>query len=150
MIAGLRALSTGSGSPYLQQSLGPQSVPVAAEAWNDPRLADPAKKEPLARLALTFTGADPQANEFYVTAINDMGLSKDQRSNLIEDLNEDGFPNLKNLSVTDLPLIESRLALIEQLAPAAADEVNAAAFKEAHKDPVNMRDRITNASAPGK
>lgn len=128
---------------YLQQSLGPQSVPVAAAAWNDPKLTDPAKKEPLARLALNFAGADPQANDFYVTAINDMGLTKDQRSNLIEDLNEDGFSNPKNLSASDLPLIENRLALIEQLAPSAADEVNAAAFKEAHKDLMNMRDRLT-------
>ena len=132
---------------YIQQSLGAQSVPIAARAWSDARLTDPAKREPLARVALTFAGPDQQANEFYVTAINDMGLSKDQRSNLIEDLNEDGFANLKNLTAADLPLIESRIALIEQLAPSAADEVNAAAFKEAYKDLVNMRQRAANPPA---
>ena len=31
--------------------------------------------------------------------------------------------------------------LIEQLAPNAGDPVNAAAFKEAYKDLLNMRDR---------
>ena len=133
---------------YLQQSLGPQSVPLAAAAWSDPKLTDPAKREPLARLALTFAGADPQANDFYVTAINDMGLTKDQRSNLIEDLNEDGFSNPKNLSASDLPLIENRLALIEQLAPSAADDVNAAAFKEAHKDLVNTAGIRTTFGSP--
>lgn len=135
---------------YLQQSLGAQSVTVAARAWSDSRLSDPVKKEPLARLALTFAGADQQANDFYVTAINDMGLTKDQRRNLIEDLNEAGFSDRKNLSATDLPLIENRLALIEQLAPAAVDDANAAAFKEAHKDLVNMRERITTPPSPPK
>ncbi len=139
-----------SALKYLQQSLGPQSVAIAAKAWNDPRLADPATKEPLARLALSYAGADQQANDFYITAINDMGLTKDQRSNLIEDLNEEGFPDRKNLSATDLPLIENRLALIEQLASSSADEANAAAFKEAYKDLVNMRDRVSIPPPPSK
>jgi len=38
---------------YLQQSLGQQAVPIAAQWYNDPRITDPAKKEPLARLALS-------------------------------------------------------------------------------------------------
>ena len=79
-----------------------------------------------------------------------MGLSKDQRRNLIEDLNEDGFPDRKNLSASDLPLIENRLLLIEQLESSAVDAANVAAFKEAHKDLVNMRDRITSPPPPAK
>ena len=77
-------------------------------------------------------------------------LTKDQRSNLIEDLNEEGFPDRKNLSATDLPLIENRLALIEQPASSSADEANAAAFKEAYKDLVNMRDRVSIPPSPSK
>src|SRR5439155_21399053 len=127
---------------YLQQSLGQQAVPIAAQWYNDPRITDPAKKEPLARLALSYVGADTQANEFYQRAINDLALSKNHRRNLIEDLNQDGFPDTRNLTARDLPLIQSRLALIEQLAPNAADLVNAAAFKEAYKDLLNMRDRV--------
>jgi len=88
-------------------------------------------------------GADTQANEFYQRAINDLALSKDHRRNLIEDLNQDGFPDTRNLTARDLPLIQNRIALIEQLAPSAADPVNAAAFKEAYKDLLNMRDRVT-------
>ena len=117
---------------------------------NDPRLADPTKKEPLARLALSYAGADQQADEFYITAINDMGLTMDQRINYIEDINEDGFLDRKNLSAADLPLIENRLALIEQLAPSAAVEANAAAFKEAHKYLVNMRDWVMIPPSPPK
>ena len=126
---------------YLQQVLGPQSVAVAAQAYQDPRVADSAKKEPLARLALTYVGADQQANEFYQKAINDPVLNPNHRRNLIEDLNEDGL-NFKNLTQQDLPLIKNRLNLIDQLAPNAMDKVNAAAFQEARKDLVNMITRL--------
>ncbi len=133
-----------SALKYLQQLLGQQTVAIAAQAWNDPRLTDSAKKEPLARLALNFVGADALANEFYQKAINDLNLPKDDRKNLIEDLNQDGFVNKKNLDATDLPLIDNRIALIEQLAPAATDPINLAAFKEAYKDLLKMRERIVN------
>jgi hypothetical protein len=68
--------------------------------------------------------------------------TKSHRSNLIEDLNEDGFADPRNLTANDLPLIQNRIALIEQLAPNAMDQVNAAAFKEAYKDLVNMRAKL--------
>lgn len=126
---------------YLQQVLGPQSVAIAAQAYQDPRVSDSAKKEPLARLALTYVGADQQANEFYQRAINDPVMTPNHRKNLIEDLNEDGL-NFKNLTQQDLPLIKSRLALIDQLAPNALDKANAAAFQEARKDLVNMVTRL--------
>jgi hypothetical protein len=137
-----------SALKYLQQLLGQQTVAIAAQTWNDPRLTDPAKKEPLARLALNFVGADAQANEFYQKAINDLSLPKDDRRNLIEDLNQDGFASKKNLGPSDLPLIENRIALIEQLAPAATDPINVAAFKEAYKDLLKMRERIVNPPPP--
>src|SRR6185503_7131314 len=104
-----------SALKYLQQSLGQQAVTMAEQWYNDPRLADPAKKEPFARVALNYVGADAQANEFYLRAINDMTLTPSDRKNLIEDLNQDGFPDTKNLSARDLPLIQNRLTLIEQL-----------------------------------
>ena len=64
------------------------------------------------------------------------------------DLNQDGFSDLKNLGNCDLSLIESRIALIEQLAPNVMDTVNAAAFKEAYKDLLKMRERIKNPPGP--
>jgi hypothetical protein len=131
-----------SALKYLQQTLGAQSVAIAAQLYDDPRLTDPGNKEPLARLALSYVGVDAQANEFYQKTINDMTLTKGHRSNLIEDLNEDGL-NFRNLTANDVPIIRNRLALIEQLAPHAADAVNAAAFKEAHKDLVNMLEKAS-------
>jgi hypothetical protein len=132
-----------SALKYLQQVLGPQSVAVAAQAYQDPRVSDSAKKEPLARLALSFVGADQQANEFYQRAINDPVMTPGHRKNLIEDLNEDGL-NFRNLTQQDLPLIKNRLMLIDQLAPNAMDKANAAAFQEAKKDLINMAGRLEN------
>jgi hypothetical protein len=137
-----------SALKYLQELLGPQAVPIAAQIYNDPRLTDPAKKKPLAQLALNFVGADAQANDFFYKAINDPSLPKDDRKDLIEDLNEDGFIDRKNLTARDLPLIENRIAIIEQLAPHSTDPINLAAFKEAHKDLVKMRNRIIQPPNP--
>jgi hypothetical protein len=130
-----------SALKYLQQVLGAQAVPIAAQLYQDPRVSDSVKKEPLARLALSYVGADQQANEFYQRAINDPVMTPSHRKNLIEDLNEDGL-NFRNLTQQDLPLIKSRLMLIDQLAPSAMDKVNAAAFQEARKDLVNMVTRL--------
>jgi hypothetical protein len=134
---------------YLQQTLGAQAVPIVAQAYQNPLLTNSAAKEPLARLALSFVGADAQANTFYQQAINDPLLTKSHRKNLIEDLNQDGFPDARNLSARDLSLIESRLALVEQLAASPMDDVNAAAFREAYKDLVNMRARIIGVAPQG-
>jgi hypothetical protein len=77
-------------------------------------------------------------------AINDPALTAHQRQDLIEDLNEVGFDDPKHVTPDEVPLIQSRIALIEQIAPAAMDEVNDAAFAEAYKDLTNMLDRFGN------
>lgn len=59
---------------------------------------------------------------------------KDLIEDLNEDLNEDGWSDPRHPTAQDLPLILSRLRLIEQLAPTALDDVNRDAFAEAHKD----------------
>ena len=66
----------------------------------------------------------------------------DRTNELIENLNETGFPDPKHLMAADLPLIQKRLALIDQLAPSAKDAANAAGFKEAKKDLLKMRDDL--------
>jgi hypothetical protein len=78
------------------------------------------------------------AEAYWVQAINDPSLSAQEREDLIEDLNEDGLSDPKRPGPEDLPLILSRLELIELLAPQAMDEVNADAFMEAYKDLVNL------------
>ena len=67
----------------------------------------------------------------------------DKQRELIEDLNQDGFADPKNLTAADLPIIEKRISLIEEQAPDAMDQANAAAFQEAYKDLLNMRAKIT-------
>ena len=89
-------------------------------------------------------GVDPIAEMVWITAINDPNLSANKRRNLIEDLNEDGFPDFRNIKVDDLPLIVSRMELIEELMIDAMDQTNAEAFLEAYKDLNNMYKRLTN------
>jgi hypothetical protein len=112
------------------------------------RFKDRELKDPLAREALQFVGADIASTEIWSRAINNRDLPTNERKDLIEDLNEDGFRDPKNLTHEDLPLILSRIELIELLAPSAVDDVNAAAFQEAHKDLIAMRDRVLSRPPP--
>jgi hypothetical protein len=128
-----------SPNPKLTTTLQPD-VPVEEVDPQTP--PEPAVPVQVARLALGFVGADPQAEEVWYQAINDPNMPPKARQDLIEDLNEDGFPDPKHVTEDDLPLIYSRLALIEQVAPDAMDDVNAAAFAEAYKDLVNMVMRL--------
>ena len=92
----------------------------------------------MARVALEFVGADPDAEMYWYGAINDPGLSAHERQDLIEDLNEDGLSDPHNPTMEDLPLILNRIGLIEAVVWDAMDEVNADAFQEAYKDLVNL------------
>ena len=111
--------------------------PAAPKPQKAPK-PPPTPEQILAREALAGVGADPAAEAVWFAAINDPSRSAHERSDLIEDLNEDGFPDPKHVTGDDLPLIVSRLALIEQLAPGAMDQTNADAFAEAYKDLLNM------------
>jgi hypothetical protein len=115
-----------------------------AEAWFDqePFFNESEAKEQRGRVALASIGHNPEADEVWIRIINDPGVSANARSNLIEDLNEDGL-SYRNLTRDDLPVILYRLDLIEELRPYAMDKVNADAFDEAHKDLVNMANRLT-------
>jgi len=95
-------------------------------------------QDPVARVALSFVGSDSEAEAYWYAAINDPSLPAHERSDLIEDLNEDGFPDPENPTLNDLPLIVSRLQIIEEVALEAMDKVNADAFAEAYKDLFNM------------
>ena len=101
----------------------------------------------MARGALAHVGDDPAAEAIWVQAINNPDLSANARKDLIEDLNEDGFPDLKNLTEEDLPLIQSRLELIELIANDAMDDVNADAFIEAYVDLLKLREKIARKQA---
>jgi hypothetical protein len=104
---------------------------------------EPIVPHDLAREALAGVGSDPHAEEVWTTAINDPAMSAHQRSDLIEDLNESGFEDPSNVQPHELPIVLNRLALIEDLAPSAMDDVNAAAFAEAHKDLTKIAERLS-------
>jgi hypothetical protein len=103
---------------------------------------------PMARFALRYVGIDRDAEDYWYAAINDPTLSADERMNLIEDLNEEGFPDPENLTADDLPLIERRIQIIELVGPDAMDEVNADAFAEAYKDLVDMYNSFESEDQP--
>jgi hypothetical protein len=132
---------------YLRKALGTQAVPIIAQAYLDPKLHDPDSKDTLARMALNYVGTNPDANQLFQQAINDPALGDERRKNLIEDLNETGFADPKHLAPSDLPLVENRLALIEQLAPGVTDKVNQAAFAEALKDLTDMMNQLKTHAA---
>lgn len=103
-----------------------------------PKKAKPPIQDPDARDALSLVGADPDAEQYWVSAINNPNLPPEERKNLIEDLNEDGLSDPHDPGPQDMPLILSRIQLIEDLAPDSMDQVNADAFAEAYKDLVNL------------
>ncbi|MEA3187611.1 MAG: hypothetical protein QOD99_1441 [Chthoniobacter sp.] len=122
----------------------PKSVPISKEtAAKTPPAAKgkPPLQDPVARLALESVGTDPDAEEYWVAAINDSNLSPHERQDLIEDLNEEGFSDPENPTPEDRLLILRRLELIDALASDALDQVNFDAFNEAFKDLVNMLGR---------
>lgn len=108
----------------------------------DSQFDDPRAKERRARVALSMIGYDPDADEVWIQLINDPSVSAEARHDLIEDLNDDGFADPDNPTLDELPMIEYRIELIEDLLPYAMDEVNSDAFKEARKDLVNMVNRL--------
>jgi hypothetical protein len=119
----------------------PQAKPDAKAA--PPKAGGPAKeplKDPEARDALAFVGADWEAEVYWCGAINNPDLPAHERQDLIEDLNEEGFADPKHPTPEDLPLILNRILLIEDLGPYAMDQVNADAFAEAYKDLLNLAD----------
>jgi hypothetical protein len=98
----------------------------------------------LAFKALLYVGVDPEAEKTWMQAINDPKLPAGVRSDLIEDLNDEGYedPSGNQITKRDLPLILARMEIIERLAPYAMDKVNADAFEEAYKDLLNMYVRL--------
>jgi hypothetical protein len=121
---------------------GDQAEMAAGPFDQDSRFDDPVVKEKRARAALALIGHDPEADKVWIQTINDPSVLADARSNLIEDLNEDGFPDPDNPTLDDLPMIEYRIDLIDDHAPYAMDKTNADAFQEARKDLVNMANRF--------
>ena len=136
---------------YLQQVTGPQSLALAARMYQDPRLVEPGSKEPLARVALSYVGANPQALDLFHTAVLDPALLPDQKRNLVEDLNQDGISNRKAPTPEDLQVITKRYELTQaylQQDYVQNDNLLNAAFREADKDLRKMLERAAANPPP--
>lgn len=109
----------------------------AAESAGEPEVA-----VELAYQALRLVGVDAEAERTWRRAIDDPRMPSGKRSDLIEDLNNEGFQDNSHPNKADLPLVLARLELIERLLPLAKDDVNRAAFGEAYKDLLAMYVRL--------
>lgn len=92
--------------------------------------------------ALWYVGVDPEADKIWMKAINDPRHPPGVRSDLIEDLHDEGYSDNSHPTAADLPIILARMEMIERLAPYALDQVNADAFEEAYKDLLNKYLRL--------
>ncbi|GAA5126237.1 hypothetical protein JIN84_15250 [Luteolibacter yonseiensis] len=133
---------------YLHQAMGKQSVGLAVRSYQDPRLAEPGSKEPLARVALSYVGVDATALDLFHTALLDPALLPDQKRNLVEDLNEDGLSNRRAPTAEDLQIITKRYELTQAYLRqdyVQNDGVLNEAFREADKD---LRKMLERAASP--
>ncbi|HEX5054818.1 MAG TPA: hypothetical protein VFZ65_23780 [Planctomycetota bacterium] len=111
-------------------------------AGSQPAAAAPVVPVALAFQALRYVGIDRAAESTWLRAIEEPSTPPQVRSDLIEDLNQEGYHDNGRPTKDDLPLLLARLRLIERLAPGAKDEVAASAFAEAYKDLLEMYVRL--------
>jgi hypothetical protein len=79
--------------------------------------AEKVVQDPLSRVALGLVGVDPVAEDYWMGAVFDPGLPKSERQDLVDDLNEQGLPDPKHPTEDDLPVLFSRLEMLEGLIP---------------------------------
>ena len=94
---------------------------VQEEMAAEPIDEDPRVKERYARVALGLIGYDPAADAVWIQIVNDPSVSANARSNLIEDLNEDGFPDPHNPTLDE--------GINEKLWPSSNEENGSHAIK---------------------
>jgi len=132
----VRPANTSAG--FVPPELTASTNEISAEVTVSADALGARAKDLLAHAALDTVGIDPDAEQFWLAAINDPNLSSEERHELIESLSEAGFADARRVTTDDLPLIASRIALIEEVAPNALDSVNAAAFQDAYRELLNM------------
>jgi hypothetical protein len=131
--------------PAKTPPIQPAPKPKPAVQTQAPTPNANAGKEPLhdpdARDALALVGVDPVAEQYWLEAIFDSSLPDNEREDLMEDLNETGFADPKNLTADDFALIMNRLQIIQFVLP-NADDFMIEHLLEAQKDLVTMADHV--------
>jgi hypothetical protein len=108
----------------------------------------PTKKlvqDPISRDALKLVGMDAEAELYWFAAIHDETLPKSERQDLIDDLNEEGLPDPKHPTPDDLPLLLSRLEILEELVPTLGGDLE---WQESYNDLVNLVALATGRGKP--
>jgi hypothetical protein len=119
-------------------------APLPQAQNNQPANSGNDLEDPDARDALALVGVDAAADVYWLDAIFDPTLPDNERADLMEDLNEVGFDDPKNLTADDLPMILSRLELIDAILP-SVDPFMSPHLLEAQKDLSNMLATATSA-----
>jgi len=112
-------------------------APLQQAQNNQPANPGSDLQDPDARDALALVGVDAAADVYWLDAIFDDTLPDNERADLMEDLNEVGFDDPKNLTADDVPMIMNRLALIDAILP-DSDPFMSPHLIEAQKDLSNM------------
>jgi hypothetical protein len=102
-------------------------------------------RDPMARKALASVGFDEEAEAYWFAAIQDTSLPKSERQDLIDDLNEQGLPDPKHPTLDDLPLILSRIAILEDMAASVPKDLD---WVESYNDLLNLADLATGGGKP--
>jgi hypothetical protein len=142
-----------SVAPAVSETVPPEPVKDSAQPAPKPKSSSPMQAQntpstvvsppkeslhdPEAREALAWVGMDPEAEQYWLGAIFDTSLPDKEREDLMEDLNETGFADPKNLTADDLLLVMNRLQIIDAVLP-DADDFMADHLLEAQKDLINM------------
>ena len=126
--------NTAKAEPNTNVSAQPQNTPDPGFMYNGYQIQDP-----MARVALSLVGADSEAEQYWLNAVNDPDVPSEERKDLIEDLNETGLADPRHPTPADLALIAQRLTLVEQLQSwPIMDNVNRDALIEVERDLIDL------------
>ena len=125
---------------YLQLAQQADAITTLTETLRDPRLKDPKEKEPLLKEALSFTGADPRANQLLHSVVTDEQLPLKLREKSLNDLDKHGFENPNNLTARDQQIVLARLLVLQALRPDLHDPQLTAAWDKSYTKLIALRD----------
>lgn len=104
---------------------------------------NPVQQAALARESLTMVGVSAEANEYWFAAVNNPEVPTIQRQVLIAALSEVGFEDPNNPTEEELPLIMSRITLLQRLAQNPLDQASATAIQATSAALVDMAAQVT-------
>jgi hypothetical protein len=106
---------------YLKETLKEKSIPILMQAYADPRLKDPIRKDQLVQVAIAYTGVDDQAARMFATAMADPNLSLKVRMDELAAMPRAGLDDPNKPTDHDLQILESRVQILENLKRSLAD-----------------------------